>query len=406
MKLYNEIDPDETPVVVLGCGHFFTAETLDGHVGMGEVYEIDGHGEFGGLKDTAELARAVPRCPDCQSPVRQHATHRYNRVINRAVIDEMSKRFLVSKGHELQALEQQIVELERNLDMTCKDIINAIRRGSERLLFGFTRSTTVDVNKELQTRYEKARGLQKAIQSFCINIADSQQPSTKLYNATVNAIRRRSITELMNDLDVIDEVPALPRDRRIAARGQSALIKADSIILTDKFNLVQASKSLASNDAIKIPGGNLTQLAGLFFETCKTFITDSIDANLWRLSVEGILHYAKIARLYKSHCHSLTTNIENASEHINLAKGLLQIAKDACAHGFSGADILLHAVEESIKLLGKEWYEEVTAEELAAIKVAMVSGPNGIATHSGHWYNCANGHPVSLFPSLDGSHLT
>jgi hypothetical protein len=163
---------------------------------------------------------------------------------------------------------------------------------------------------------------------------------------------------------------------------------------------MQALKSLASNDDIKIPGGNLTQLARLFFETCKTFITDSIDANLWKLSVEGILHYAKIARLYKSHCHSLTTNIENASEHINLAKGLLQIAKDACAHGFSGADILLHAVEESIKLLGKEWYEEVTAEELAAIKAAMVSGPDGIATHSGHWYNCANGHPVCPYSLL------
>jgi hypothetical protein len=122
--------------------------------------------------------------------------------------------------------------------MTCKDIINAIRQASKRLFFGFTRSTTIDVNKELQMRYKKAWGLQKAIQSFYINIADSQQPSTKLYNAIVNAIRRRSITKLMNDLDVINEVPTLPRDRRIATRGQLALIKADSIMLTDKFNLV------------------------------------------------------------------------------------------------------------------------------------------------------------------------
>jgi hypothetical protein len=48
-----------------------------------------------------------------------------------------------------------------------------------------------------------------------------------------------------------------------------------------------------------------------------------------------------------------------------------------------------------MKLLGREWYEVVTPEELAVIKAAMVSGPRGIATHSGHWYNCANGHPVS-----------
>jgi len=33
-----------------------------------------------------------------------------------------------------------------------------------------------------------------------------------------------------------------------------------------------------------------------------------------------------------------------------------------------------------MKLLGREWYEVVTPEELAAIKAAMVSGPRGIAT--------------------------
>lgn len=30
LKEYGEIDLDETPVIALPCGHFFTAETLDG----------------------------------------------------------------------------------------------------------------------------------------------------------------------------------------------------------------------------------------------------------------------------------------------------------------------------------------------------------------------------------------
>jgi hypothetical protein len=33
-KDYAEIDLDETPVVGLACGHFFTAETLDGMYGF------------------------------------------------------------------------------------------------------------------------------------------------------------------------------------------------------------------------------------------------------------------------------------------------------------------------------------------------------------------------------------
>lgn len=31
-KKYGEIDLDETPVVTLACGHFFTTETLDGRL--------------------------------------------------------------------------------------------------------------------------------------------------------------------------------------------------------------------------------------------------------------------------------------------------------------------------------------------------------------------------------------
>jgi hypothetical protein len=46
-------------------------------------------------------------------------------------------------------------------------------------------------------------------------------------------------------------------------------------------------------------------------------------------------------------------------------------------------------------MLDKEFYEAVSGEELESIKKAMVSGRGGIATHSGHWYKCVNGHPVS-----------
>ncbi|KUM59257.1 hypothetical protein ACN42_g7873 [Penicillium freii] len=41
-------------------------------------------------------------------------------------------------------------------------------------------------------------------------------------------------------------------------------------------------------------------------------------------------------------------------------------------------------------------YEEVTPEELASIKIAMVGGQRGMATNSGHWYNCINEHPFAI----------
>lgn len=66
MKTYGEIDLNETPIVFLGYGHFFTAETLDGLMGMADVYSQDEDGKFTGLQDVpAALARDIPRCPDC-----------------------------------------------------------------------------------------------------------------------------------------------------------------------------------------------------------------------------------------------------------------------------------------------------------------------------------------------------
>jgi hypothetical protein len=61
MKEYSEIDLDESPIVVLSCGHFFTAETLDGITGIAEVYEQNALGEFVGLRDISTiLARPMP----------------------------------------------------------------------------------------------------------------------------------------------------------------------------------------------------------------------------------------------------------------------------------------------------------------------------------------------------------
>lgn len=72
MKSYGEIDVNKTTVVVLGCGHYFTAESLDSLLNMWEVYEVDGYGEFTGLKDVSgALTQSIPCCPDCKCPVRQ-----------------------------------------------------------------------------------------------------------------------------------------------------------------------------------------------------------------------------------------------------------------------------------------------------------------------------------------------
>ena len=401
MKTYSEIDLDETPIIVLGCGHFFTAETIDGLVGMTEVYDQDGYAEFTGVRDvSATLAKSVPRCPDCQCPIRQYCAKRFNRVINRAVIDEMSKRFLVKGQTDLRDVERQVAELERDLDESRDDILDAIRQRPtiQTDLFTPAFAFAEVITQRLNERYAKATRCEKEVQSFLKKVADKNQPAQKLHDATVNAMRRRSVDEMMNDINIADSVTPIARDRRITLGGRLAQLRAESIIIDDRLRMFRVLATSPDN-SIKIPGGVREQNAKSFFKSCNAFIDDCTTESLPKLGVEAALYYASTARSYDGYRRVIKTdasNLKHASEYVETAKALLENAKELCELGFQNADNLRKAVWKSLKLLGREWYEEVTAGEIAAVKNAMLRSAGGIATHSGHWYNCANGHPFAI----------
>ena len=114
-RKYRDVDVNQSPIVVLGCGHFFTVNFLDGKVGMSDVYTINDSGEFIGLKDFTNVATTIPCCPQCKQPIRQHLVNRYSRVINRAINDEMSKKLLVNGQTKLQDMDSRIAKLEQDL---------------------------------------------------------------------------------------------------------------------------------------------------------------------------------------------------------------------------------------------------------------------------------------------------
>jgi hypothetical protein len=88
---------------------------------------------------------------------------------------------------------------------------------------------------------------------------------------------------------------------------------------------------------------------------------------------------------------------EKEKDTTETARQFLADALALCDSFPAGADYRAE-VEETMRLFEGPRYETVTPEEIAAIKSAMVSGRGGIATHSGHWYTCRNGHPVSQQP--------
>ena len=107
--------------------------------------------------------------------------------MNRAFINEMSKRFLTTGRDELREIEQQLVELEQDLDKTREEIImHPIRQAKRPLTSSFTPAKILEITRDLEERYTKSRKLERAIKTFCNNVADKHQPAQKLHEATVH----------------------------------------------------------------------------------------------------------------------------------------------------------------------------------------------------------------------------
>ncbi|KAF1956385.1 hypothetical protein CC80DRAFT_563213 [Byssothecium circinans] len=402
-KEYHEIDLNETPIVALSCGHFFTMETLDGLAGLSEVYETNAKtGEITGLKKMPQLATKIPACPHCQTPIRQHATQRYNRLINRAVIDQMTQRFITTSQEEFYKLDERLVIIENDFEASSATSIPP-PRGQ---LTTETEATVASkITELLQKRYKDFDHALKQIHDCLKRTNERHQPAYKLHQATLFAIKREKNATLSKALEALslDETAPNPSGSKITCGSQVLLHKAVCIFLEDKFRLFDTLKSKYSAhptvvSTVKFRGGPPHTQTQQFLQHCKKSIKECDDKNLPKLAVEATLYYARVVRAYQSSRPSPPDpkHTEKAQSYGDQCKQLLEHAKKLCNHEFQHADQLLLAVNESIKLLRREWYEEVTPDEVAAIKKAMVSGASGIATHSGHWYNCENGHPFAI----------
>ena len=126
-----------------------------GLIGLNDVYEIDPSGKCISLGDrSSALSLAIPKCPQCQRPVQQYTTHRYNRLINRAVIDEMSKRFIVTGQTALQEIERRLIEIDTALKASRQEVVRGNRASA---LIDARQRGIEGVTQNLGTRLGSAR---------------------------------------------------------------------------------------------------------------------------------------------------------------------------------------------------------------------------------------------------------
>lgn len=180
-------------------------------------------------------------------------------------------------------------------------------------------------------------------------------------------------------------------------------IKAREFVLRDKFRLLNSNTKIEEPILVV----QLNKLTIPFLEDCQDLIIQAKDGSLSRIVITATLSFAKISQLFgwyhlthppptngKPGQRGKSTGLESRDNRRNTAREFLADALHLCDE-LGNCEELREKIEEMNRLSEGPRYEEVTPEELAPIKIAMVGGRGGMATNSGHWYNCTNGHPVS-----------
>ncbi|KAJ5559577.1 hypothetical protein N7513_001976 [Penicillium frequentans] len=382
VKNYSEINLDETPIIVLGCGHFFTSESVDGLVGLDQVYTRDKDGKFEDLRDlSSSLATAIPSCPDCKQPIRQFVTKRYNRVVNRAVMDETYKRFLAKGRIDLANLESRLNDIEHKLNS----------KGAF-LLPG-------NAAAKLKALDIEALKLSKTMQA-------ENQPMKRLMDAitTSQKLEQDEIASLSARMEATNLAIQEP-DSQITLGARLIQMKSQEIAISHLFKVAESRKDPPeARPGVTKVSPMLTRV----LENYRDLITQAHERSLYRIVITATISFAKIAQLdawyRRTHPAKATSDLnlkeagansgklENRTETI---RDLLTTALKLC-DGLGNCPELQEQVQEMTRLYEGPRYETVTLAELESIKTAMVSGRRGIATHSGHWYNCVNGHPFAI----------
>lgn len=380
---YNQIDLDQTPIVVLSCGHFFTTETLDGHPGLSDVYDVDANGKCTGLKEKPKKhMNLVPACPCCRSRIKQFTTHRYNRVVNQAVMDEMSRRFLTTSRRSVAEMDQCVVVLEDQLETSWKAILAVLR--------GEIIAKYAEAGKLLGKHSKLGSDLGGVVTRHFKNEHLQNAPVHMLHQAVVSAKRR---TLPLTDHLAATSLTSPPIDKQISLSQQYIGLHLKCVIILDTTGVFRHATSQEDN-RLKPDGSNVQDLCQQFFAQYTAFFVDCKSANLPKLAVEATLMFARVGQAFRGNCCMLGKDMNLGDKIRQQSIDMLQDASVLCQLRFRGHEELLKAVGTILAVL-KDSMKELTAEELSMIKKAMLTGSGGMATHSGHWYNCENGHPVN-----------
>ncbi|RAK85590.1 hypothetical protein BO79DRAFT_272852 [Aspergillus costaricaensis CBS 115574] len=383
LKAYKDVDIDQDPLVFLSCGHFYTASSLDGIMGMSEHYEMESStGRLLGPKLTHRLLESGrPKgCPQCRAPLRD--IDRYNRIIKRAFLDEATKKFATHASLKFSHLLEEVEVCEKDIEREKSGFV------SEWLQDSVGTRSADEVKRSVEAYRGRGNRLLGKIKEFTKSVAKSEQPFGRVSDILASASARKAS---------MPETPFHYSESYIQTGFQSrghVLALRLTWALFWNFDTIYSNKRIDPRIKMTLAQVVTNQISGLL-SRCEALAIDCHKAKFLQQEVESRTYHAMFSVLSLSNQEAHGNPVEGAIEAKIREKALKEL-KDCDAICLRHSKILWSLredIEKARRLVkGGTFYSCVTSEERRQVYQAMAAQFNG----TGHWYYCENGHPFAV----------
>ncbi|CAG8548421.1 10476_t:CDS:10, partial [Dentiscutata heterogama] len=124
-ETFAEVDWTLERMVVLHCGHVYTAESLDNWMDMKEYYEMDSDNNWIQVKSITSHLGESKKCPQCRAPIKN--VYRYGRATKKHVLDVQNKKFLIKCDIQLKEHTKKTTTATAQLESMRKRLLEEIK---------------------------------------------------------------------------------------------------------------------------------------------------------------------------------------------------------------------------------------------------------------------------------------
>ncbi|GKZ52916.1 hypothetical protein AnigIFM49718_003568 [Aspergillus niger] len=383
LKAYKDINVDEDPLVFLSCGHFYTASSLDGIMGMSEHYEVESStGRILGPKLNHRLfdSGRPKGCPQCRAPLRD--IDRYNRIIKQAFLDEATKKFSTHASIKFGHLVEEVEGYEKDIiGEKSKFVSDWYQETVE------TRSAD-DVRRSVDVYRGRGNRLLNKIKEFTKSVAKSEQPFGRVSEMLASVAARKAGTPAApfqyNESDI---------QTGFQSRGHVLALRLTWVLFWN-YDSIYSNKRIDPRIKVTLAQVVAKQIGGLLSQ-CEALTKYCQEAKFLQQEVETRTYHVLFSVLSLSNREARGNAVSGTTEAKIREKALKELeACDAiCLRHSKILCYLREDIEKARRLVnGGTFYSCVTSEERRQVYQAMAAQFNG----TGHWYYCENNHPFAV----------